>query len=143
MKDKDYWYHCGVMDAFCEIVAAGVKKLALSHPINSKEDLNSLLPYAKQLCRQYGIQYYEERELLITDLFPLRFNKDHYNILFYRDDATLDAYLALKKRKQDALLLATYEQQRTKLALDFGELLSYDLKSCLKKLKENTEKEDF
>ena len=91
MKDKDYWYHCGVMDAFCEIVAAGVKKLALSHPINSKEDLNSLLPYAKQLCRQYGIQYYEERELLITDLFPLRFNKDHYNILFYRDDATLDA----------------------------------------------------
>ena len=51
MKDKDYWYHCGVMDAFCEIVAAGVKKLALSHPINNKEDLNSLLPYAKQLCR--------------------------------------------------------------------------------------------
>ena len=101
------------------------------------------MPYAKQLCRQYGIQYYEERELLITDLFPLRFNKDHYNILFYRDDATLDAYLALKKRKQDALLLGTYEQQRTKLALDFGELLSYDLKSCLKKLKENTEKEDF
>lgn len=143
MKDKDYWYHCGVMDAFCEIVAAGVKKLALSHPINSKEDLNSLLPYAKQLCRQYGIQYYEERELLITDLFPFRFNKDHYNILFYRDDATLDVYLALKKRKQDALLLGTYEQQRTKLALDFGELLSYDLKSCLKQLKENTEKEDF
>jgi hypothetical protein len=115
----------------------------LSHPINSKEDLNSLLPYAKQLCRQYGIQYYEERELLITDLFPFRFNKDHYNILFYRDDATLDAYLALKKRKQDALLLGTYEQQRKKLALDFGELLSYDLKSCLIKLKENTEKEDF
>ncbi|MFQ7537955.1 MAG: hypothetical protein ACLRL6_11765 [Clostridium sp.] len=106
MKDKDYWYHCGVMDAFCEIVAAGVKKLALSHPINSKEDLNSLLPYAKQLCRQYGIQYYEERELLITDLFPFRFNKDHYNILFYRDDATLDAYLALKRESRMLFYLA-------------------------------------
>ena len=143
MNDKDYWYHCGVMDAFCEIVAAGVKKLALSHPINSKEDLNSLLPYAKQLCRQYGIQYYEERELLITDLFPFRLNKGHYNILFFREAATLQAYLALKKRKEDALRLGIYEQQRTKLALDFGELLSYDLESCLKKLEENTEKEKF
>ena len=37
MKDKDYWYHCGVMDAFCEIVAAGVKKLALSYSNNSKK----------------------------------------------------------------------------------------------------------
>lgn len=120
MNDKDYWYHCGVMDAFCEIVAAGVKKLALSHPINSEEELCSLLPYAKQLCRQYGIQYYEERELLITDLFPFRLNKGHYNILFFREAATLQAYLALKKRKEDALRLGIYEQQRTKLALDFG-----------------------
>ena len=131
------------MDAFCEIVAAGVKKLALSHPINSEEELCSLLPYAKQLCRQYGIQYYEERELLITDLFPFRLNKGHYNILFLREAATLQAYLALKKRKEDALRLGIYEQQRTKLALDFGELLSYDLESCLKKLEENTEKEKF
>ena len=137
MNDKDYWYHCGVMDAFCEIVAAGVKKLALSHPINSEEELCSLLPYAKQLCRQYGIQYYEERELLITDLFPFRLNKGHYNILFFREAATLQAYLALKKRKEDALRLGIYEQQRTKLALDFGELLSYDLESCLKKLEED------
>lgn len=143
MNDKDYWYHCGVMDAFCEIVAAGVKKLALSHPINSEEELCSLLPYAKQLCRQYGIQYYEERELLITDLFPFRLNKGHYNILFFKEAATLHAYLALKKRKEDALRLGIYEQQRTKLALDFGELLSYDLESCLKKLDENTEKEKF
>ena len=143
MNDKDYWYHCGVMDAFCEIVAAGVKKLALSHPINSEEELCSLLPYAKQLCRQYGIQYYEERELLITDLFPFRLNKGHYNILFFKEAATLLAYLALKKRKEDALRLGIYEQQRTKLALDFGELLSYDLESCLKKLDENTEKEKF
>ena len=143
MNDKDYWYHCGVMDAFCEIVAAGLKKLALSHPINSEEELCSLLPYAKQLCRQYGIQYYEDRELLITDLFPFRLNKGHYNILFFREAATLQAYLALKKRKEDALRLGIYEQQRTKLALDFGELLSYDLESCLKKLEENTEKEKF
>lgn len=28
-----YSYHCGVMDSFCEIVAAGIKPMALSHPI--------------------------------------------------------------------------------------------------------------
>lgn len=107
MNDKDYWYHCGVMDAFCEIVAAGVKKLALSHPINSEEELCSLLPYAKQLCRQYGIQYYEERELLITDLFPFRLNKGHYNILFFREAATLQAYLALKKERRTLFVLVS------------------------------------
>ena len=80
---------------------------------------------------------------MITDLFPFRLNKGHYNILFFREAATLQAYLALKKRKEDALRLGIYEQQRTKLALDFGELLSYDLESCLKKLEENTEKEKF
>ena len=26
-----YSYHCGVMDSFCEIVAAGIKPMALSH----------------------------------------------------------------------------------------------------------------
>lgn len=143
MKDKDYWYHCGVMDAFCEVVAAGVKKLALSHPLNNEEDVHRLMPYAKQLCEQYDIHCYEERALLITDLFPFSLNKNHYNILFYRDDTTLYAYLELKRKKQDALRLGIYERQRTKLALAFGELLSYDMESCLRKLQENTEKEDF
>ena len=27
-----YSYHLGAMDSFCEMVAAGVKKLAMSHP---------------------------------------------------------------------------------------------------------------
>lgn len=33
-----YSYHCGVMDSFCEIVGAGVKPMALSHPFASPED---------------------------------------------------------------------------------------------------------
>ena len=27
-----YSYECGVMDCFCEMVASGLKKLAMSHP---------------------------------------------------------------------------------------------------------------
>ena len=39
MKEIDsYSYHLGAADCFCEMVAAGVKKIALSHPCNSKEE---------------------------------------------------------------------------------------------------------
>ena len=44
MKEIDsYSYHLGAADCFCEMVAAGVKKIALSHPCNSKEERDSFL----------------------------------------------------------------------------------------------------
>lgn len=33
-----YSYRCGVMDCFCEMVRAGVKSLALSHPVDSRAE---------------------------------------------------------------------------------------------------------
>ena len=33
-----YSYQCGVMDAFCEMVHAGVKRIALSHPFPTREE---------------------------------------------------------------------------------------------------------
>lgn len=143
MEEKDYWIHCGVMDAFCEITAAGVKKLALSHPLNSKEELEELLPYATELCAKYGIHLYKEEQLLITDLFPYSMNKGKCNILFYKEERVLTAYLKLKERKQNALENGTYDEERIPIALAFGELLSYEKNSCLKKIQMNTEKEDF
>ena len=33
-----YSYHLGAMDSFCEMVAAGVKKLAMSHPCATRRN---------------------------------------------------------------------------------------------------------
>ena len=43
MKKLDrYSYQCGVIDAFNEVVRAGVKRIALSHPADSREEAMEL-----------------------------------------------------------------------------------------------------
>lgn len=46
MKELDgYSYQCGVIDAFNEVVRAGVKRIALSHPVDSREEAMELIPF--------------------------------------------------------------------------------------------------
>lgn len=137
-----YSYHCGVMDAFCEVVGAGVKQLALSHPFSSLEEMQQYLPYAEQLCKTYHIEYYPESSLLITDLFPASMNKGKHNILFFKEHTVLETYLHLKEQKAVLVKQKQYENEaRKEIALAFGKLLSYDESSCLDKILHNTEKE--
>ena len=97
MRNIDsYSYQCGVIDCFNEMVYAGVKSLALSHPMDSAEERDALLPYARELCQRYGNQLYIEDEPLLSDLFPLSLNRGKHNILFYRAGHVLEEYLRLK-----------------------------------------------
>ena len=74
MNQKDY--HCGVIDAFNEMVANGVKQLALSHPFDSSEERKEMLPFVEAICAKYHTSYYLEDRPLISDLFPAAVNKD-------------------------------------------------------------------
>ena len=56
-----YSYQAGVMDCFCEMVSSGLKKLAMSHPCDTREERDSYLGEVKRLCGQYGISYYPGR----------------------------------------------------------------------------------
>ena len=143
MKALDaYSYHCGVMDAFNEILRAGLKRIALSHPCETREERDALLPYAEQLCRQYGTSLYVENSALLTDLFPISLNKDKVNIVFYRNPADLDCYLELQRRKADLLVSGAYEgEAREALARDFGRLLSYSEEGIDRLLAANDERE--
>ena len=58
-------YACGVMDAFNEVVKAGVKKLALSHPFIWDEDSDKLVIEAEKISSKYGNHMMVEKELLI------------------------------------------------------------------------------
>ena len=46
-----YSYNLGVMDCFCEMVGAGVKGLAMSHPFGTREERDSYLEEVRGLCR--------------------------------------------------------------------------------------------
>ena len=58
----EFSYQLGVMDAFCEMVHAHVKPLALSHPFNSEAELKHYQPYAEKLAVQYGIGCFAESQ---------------------------------------------------------------------------------
>ena len=76
MQDLDLFsYRCGVIDCFNEMVAAGVKGLALSHPVDTREELDALVAYAHESCRRYHTKLYPECDQLVTDLFPASLNR--------------------------------------------------------------------
>lgn len=121
-----YSYGLGVMDCFCEMVSAGLKNLAMSHPCDTREERDSYLKDAERLCGKYGVKLYPEDEAFITDLFPEELNKGKYNFLFYRTDDVLERYMGLKQQQKQLVLNGAYtEQERYRIAVEFGKLLSY------------------
>ena len=136
----NYDYHCGVIDAFNEVIKAEVKNLALSHP-SSKEEIEQLLPFVEQITKQYGTKYEVEPELLITDLFPYKENKGKTVIIFWKNDEIINKYHELKQQKQEALANNTYNQVREEIAYQFGKLLSYSDKAIKQYIQNNNEKE--
>ena len=125
-KIDRYSYELGVMDCFCEMVAAGLKTLAMSRPCDTKEERDSYEEDVRRICDSYGIQYYPEDEPFLTDLFPEELNKDKFNYLFFRDPETLGRYMALKREKVHMIKEGIYQgENRRHIAAQFGRLLSY------------------
>lgn len=135
-------YQCGVIDCFNEMVRAGVKALALSHPMDTAEQRDALIPFAQTVCQQYGTKYYIEDEPLLTDLFPISMNLGKYNMLFYRADHILEQYLRLKRWKEALVREKVYfGGNRAQIAWDFGRLLSYPDEAIRRLIADNQEKE--
>ena len=136
-----YSYHLGAADCFCEMVRAGVKKIALSHPCDSKEERDSFLEDFDSLCKKYNVSYYIEDEPFLTDLFPISLNKDKYNVIFYSDKKDLETYLNLKKEKELSMHNNLYEDNRSDIAYRYGKLLSYTDERIKILITDNKEKE--
>lgn len=135
-------YQLGVMDCFNEMVHAGVKRIALSHPSGTKEERDGFLESAKELCRKYGTGMYPEDEPFITDLFPRALNENTWNIVFYRVDKDLEEYLDLKRRQKELVETGTYEgAARRSIAEGFGRLLGYTEEAIDRKIRETLQSE--
>ena len=144
MRDIDrFSYQLGAADCFCEMVRAGVKRLALAHPCDSKEERDAFLPEFTKLCERYGVKMYMEDDPLLTDLFPLSMNRGKYNAIFYQDERVLREYLNLKEEKRQAKEAGAYTPElRLSIARRYGKLLSYTEEGIDRLLAGNTEKEN-
>lgn len=145
MREMDsFSYAMGVIDAFNEVVRAGVKKLALAHPVKDRQLREELAQAAEGICAQYGTKFYKEDDPLLTDLFPVSLNRGTYNILFYQSEEVLAEYLELKQRKEQLQEEGRYAgQERREIARAFGHLLSYTDEAIERLIACNHEKESF
>jgi len=118
-------FQLGMINCFAEMVAAGVKPLAISPPL-TPEEYEEIREASETIVQGSGIRSYLERSLLVTHLQTPEFTRGKWSILYFKNQGTLDAYLALKERK--ARLEA--EEKLTKgadaeISRAFMELLGY------------------
>lgn len=131
-------YNLGVIAAFSEIVAVGVKKLALSSPL-PPEEMAQLLPEAERIAHENGVSLYLEKDFLTTDLFPEEITEGMHVLLIYLDPVKRE-YLALKAEKQRLIESEKYHGQvRQDIARKMGRLLSYPEHRITKMLLEGSE----
>jgi hypothetical protein len=118
-------FQLGMINCFVEMVACGVKQLALSPPL-SPEDYGELAKASDDIVRNFGVQSYLEKSLLVTDLQTDDFTRDKWSVLYYKDTGTLDAYLELKGKKEQLVKEGRYDKAaRTDVSSSFMRLLSY------------------
>lgn len=141
-----YSFAIGVCEAFCEVVRAGVKRIALSHPFTEDELQNALgtdfLPACEAVARKYGCKAYYLKEPLITDLFPVSLNRGKQNVVFYCEDRDLKEFLSIQHDKQTLIAENNYTgENRRQIAVRYGHLLSYSDEAIARYLSQNTELE--
>lgn len=93
-KEENDDFRHGVIDAFCEIVRAGVKRLAFSHATDDLELFASDLIHAYACAKKYDIQFYIEENLIQTSLFH---NSGSRVIIFYSKQEDIEDYFKLKE----------------------------------------------
>lgn len=131
-------YELGVVNGFSELVAAGVKQLALSSPM-PPEEMDDFIKDAEKTAAQFGVSVFRESDLLVTDLFPATIAKGQDVLLLYTEH-TKDAYLTLKKDKAQLEKEGKYDTKASReIARRFGRLLSYSPKKINQLLAQNTD----
>lgn len=126
MDDIDpFSFQLGMINCFVEMVACGVKRLALSPPLSPSE-YEAVAPYSEQIVEGFGIASYLENSLIVTMLQSPEFTRNKCSILYYKNETTLGAYRNLKERQACLVASDGYDTNAQKeISMAFMELLSY------------------
>lgn len=118
-------FQLGMINCFVEMVACGVKKLALSPPF-LPGDYQKIQQASEKIVKGFNIQSYLEKSLLVTDLQTPDFTKGKWSILYFRSNDVLESYLELKKKKEELEAAGKYDKAASKeISMEFMRLLSY------------------
>jgi len=136
-------FQLGMINCFVEMVACGVKKLALSPPLKP-EDYQAIRTASESIVKGFWICSYLEKNLMITDLQSEEFTRNKWLILYYKDKKILDAYLNLKRRQRNLLDRGIYDDKTKKdISRLFMKLLSYPDDVIEEKLRKTKSEQPF
>jgi hypothetical protein len=122
--DKPSFY-LGMINCFAEMVAVGVKRLAISPPLDP-EEYRAIRDAMATIAEGSGIRQYLETSLLVTALQSPDFTRGKWSVLYYKEPETLEAYLGLKKRREALERQGAYDEDaHRELSREFMSLLSY------------------
>jgi len=118
-------FQLGMINCFVEMVACGVKRLALSPPV-TPEEYEMVREGSEQIVAGFGMQSYVEKSLLVTGLQTPEFTEGKWSILYYEKDEVLEEYLTLKEKKEQLEADGAYDEKaRREISRVFMQLLSY------------------
>lgn len=118
-------FQLGMINCFAEMVAVGVKGLAISPPLKP-EEYEDIREASEAIVEGSGIRSYLERSLLVTHLQTPEFTRGKWSILYFKDPETLDAYLGLKERRTRLERKGKLTEDATQeISREFMRLLSY------------------
>jgi len=121
---SDFSRERGQVASFSEMVAAGVKPLALSAPL-PPDQMDVFEPLAREEAERYGMAVFRESDLVETDLFAdsMLIGKE---VLLLCDSLTKLAYDSLKADRQQLVDQGAYlGTARREIARRFGRMLGY------------------
>lgn len=136
---KDPFTHeLGMLQAYCEAVAARAKPLAFSEPLTTRE-MDDFAPQAEAIAEQYGVSVFRESELLQTDLFPAEVAEGKEVLILYQG-LSLNAYEQLKADQYTWKMKGAYTAQRQEeVSRRLGRLLGYSPRGINRLLAEQTD----
>jgi hypothetical protein len=118
-------FQLGMINCFVEMVACGVKKLALSPPLLPVE-YQKIQQASEEIVKGFNIQSYLEKSLMVTDLQTPDFTKGKWSVLYFKSNDVLESYLELKKKKKELETAGKYDKAASKeISGEFMRLLSY------------------
>jgi hypothetical protein len=91
-------FQVGMINCFCEMVAVGLKRLAISPPLTPLE-YEAIRETSATIVEGSGIHSFLERSLLVTHLQSAEFTRGLWSILYFKDPEVLEDYLVLKERR--------------------------------------------
>ena len=118
-------YKIGMIICFIEMVACGVKPLAISPPVE-KDELAVLEQASRELSEGFGTCYETVESLMVTDIQSAEFTKGKQSILYYKNPEVINQYHSLARRANELERANAYAGPvRREISYEFGRLLGY------------------